>query len=58
MWDFILPIYGSENEYEKLPVSTRSEGPVDPIQPIQKYKLSTSTVKDKVVVKKYTSTPP
>ena len=49
MWDFILPIYDCENEYEALPVGIRSKGPVDPIQPIQKQKPSTSTAKDKVV---------
>ena len=31
MWDFILPIFDSENEYEALPFSTRSKGPIDPI---------------------------
>lgn len=36
MWDFILPISDSENEHEALPVSTRSKGQADPLQPIQK----------------------
>jgi len=42
MWDFILPISDSENENVALPVSTRSKGQVDPIQPIQKQKLANS----------------
>ena len=57
MLDFILPISDSENEYEALHVSTRSKGPVNPIQPIKIQKPSTSTTKNKVV-KKSTSTSP
>lgn len=54
MWDFVLPISDNENEYEALPISTRSKGPIDPIQPI-KQRPSTSTVKDKVAIEKSTS---
>lgn len=35
MLDFILLISDGENKYEELPISTRSKGPIDLIQPIQ-----------------------
>lgn len=31
MWDLMIPISDIENEYEALPISTRSKGSVDPI---------------------------
>lgn len=58
MLDFILPVSDNGNEYEALPIGTRSKGTIDPIQLIQKHKPSTSTAKDKVAVKKSTSTSP
>ena len=48
MWDFILPNSDIENEQEDFPVSTRSKGTTEPIQPTQKKKNMGPTGKDKV----------
>ena len=51
VWDFLLPIPDSENEHEALPVSTRSKGSIDPIQPNKNWNLQLLLLKIKLLLK-------
>lgn len=57
MWDFNLPNSDTKNEQEAFPVSTKSKGVIEPVQPTQKKKIMCPTTKDKVPTKKFTAVP-
>ena len=57
-WDFILPISNSENEYEALPISTRTKGLLILYDQLKNINLQLALLKIKLLLKNPLPLPP